>query len=63
MNYYPIVRFLNEVKDISFSIWMIYSGCNYFVHGLEPTFESLGQIIVIVALLSILGGMNILGLD
>jgi len=59
----PIIRFLNEVKDISFSTWMIYSVCNYFGHGLDPTFESLGQIIVIVGLISILARMNLLGLD
>jgi len=52
----PIVRFLNGVKDISFNTWLIYSVCNYIGHGLEPTFESLGQIIVIVGIISILLG-------
>jgi len=59
----PIIRFLTEVKDSSFSTWMIYSVCNYINHGLDPTFESLGQIIVVVGLLSIVVRMNILGQD
>ena len=51
-----IIRFLNGVKDISFNTWMMYSVYNYVTYDLEPTFESLGQIVVIVGLLSILLG-------
>ena len=51
-----IVQYLNGVKDISFNIWMIYNVYNYLVYSLEPTFESLGQIVIIVGLLSILLG-------
>ena len=51
-----IVQYLNGVKDISFNIWMMYSVYNYVTYSLDPTFESLGQIVVIVCLLSILLG-------
>jgi len=51
-----IIRYLDGVKDISFNTWMIYSVYNYLVYSLEPTFESLGQIIMIVCILSILLG-------
>ena len=52
----PVIGFLNGVKDISFNIWMMYSVYNYVTYGLEPTFESLGQIVVTVGLGSILLG-------
>ena len=51
-----IVQYLNGVKDISFNIWMMYSVYNYVTDGLDPTFGSLGQIVIIVGLLSILLG-------
>jgi len=52
----PIIRFLIEISIMSVHTWLIYSVCNYIGHGLEPTFESLGQIIVIVGIISILLG-------
>ena len=52
----PLVQYLNSVKDISFNTWMMYSAYNYVSYGLDPTFESFGQIVIIVGLLSILLG-------
>ena len=53
----PIVRFLRfliEVSTGAVHLWLIFGVYNYINHGLDPTFESLGQIVINIIIGSIL---------